>query len=170
MGKVLLETERLILREYTEKDYDALYPILSDPITMQHYPKPYDERGVRRWISWSLDNYAQHGFGWWALILKESGELIGDCGITMQKIDGELLPELGYHIDRRYWRRGYGREAALAVLDWAFSHTDYDRLYSYMTTENVASYSLAEAVGMTRIKEYTDDGESLYVYCINKTN
>ena len=169
MGKILLETERLILREYTEEDYDELYPILSDPITMQHYPKPYDERGVRRWISWSLENYERHGFGWWALILKETGELIGDCGITMQNIDGEFLPELGYHIGCRYWRQGYGREASLAVLDWAFASTDLKTIYSYMTKGNIASYSLAESLGMKRIKEYTDeDGEEMFVYELSK--
>ena len=169
MCKVILETERLILREYCEADFDALYPILSDPVTMQHYPRPYDENGVRRWISWSLENYERHGFGWWALVLKESGRLIGDAGITMQSIDGELLPELGYHIDHRYWRQGYGREACRAILAWAFANTDLARLYSYMTKGNVASYSLAEALGMKRIKEYTDgDGEEMLVYALSR--
>ena len=55
--KKILETQRLILREYTEADFDALYAILSDPETMQHYPKPYDQRGTVRWLEWSLDNY-----------------------------------------------------------------------------------------------------------------
>ncbi len=170
MPKVILETERLLLREYTEGDFDALYPILSDPVTMQHYPKPYDECGVRRWLSWSLENYEKHGFGWWAIILKESGELIGDAGITMQSIDGELLPELGYHIGCRHWRRGYGREACKAVLDRIFATTELDRIYSYMTKSNVASYSLAEALGMKKMKEYVDgDGEELLVYEIKRT-
>jgi RimJ/RimL family protein N-acetyltransferase len=169
MPKWILETERLLLREYTEGDFDALYPILSDPVTMQHYPRPYDERGVRRWISWSLENYERHGFGWWAILLKDSGELIGDAGITMQRIDGEILPELGYHIGCRHWRRGYGREACTAVLDWIFGKTDFDRLYSYMTKGNIASYSLAESLGMKRIKEYTDeDGEEMLVYEIQR--
>ena len=53
---IIIETERLILREYTQDDFDALYEILSDGETMKHYPKPYDKKGVQRWIDWSLDN------------------------------------------------------------------------------------------------------------------
>ena len=82
---MILETERLIIREYTHDDFDALYEILSDEETMKYYPKPYDENGVNRWIKWCIDSYVQHGFGLWALELKETGTFIGDCGISMQK-------------------------------------------------------------------------------------
>ena len=78
--KIIIETERLILREYTKDDFDALYKLLSDPITMKHYPKPYDENGTRRWLDWSFDNYNKYGFGLWAAEIKETGEFIGDCG------------------------------------------------------------------------------------------
>lgn len=86
---MILETERLILREYTLQDFDAIYEILSDAETMQHYPKPYDKEQTKHWIEWNLRNYEEHGFGIWAVVLKETGEYIGDCGITIQNIDGE---------------------------------------------------------------------------------
>ena len=86
-----IETERLLLREYTIDDFDALYEIMSDAETMQHYPAPFDAARTRRWIEWNLENYAQYGFGLWAVVLKETGEFIGDCGITIQNIDGEML-------------------------------------------------------------------------------
>ena len=152
----MIETDRLILREYTWDDYDALFEILSDPETMRHYPAPYDEAGVRRWIQWNLDNYEKYGFGLWAVVLRETGEFIGDCGLTMQLIDGESLPEIGYHIHKKYWRRGYAKEAARAVRDWAFQNTGFDCLYSYMKYTNVASYSTALANGMHKVKEYPD--------------
>ena len=98
MMKHMIETERLLLRRYTMDDFEALYGLLSDPETMQHYPAPYDEAGTKRWITWNLDNYEKYGFGLWAVVLKETGAFIGDCGVTIQKIDGELLPEIGYHI------------------------------------------------------------------------
>ena len=166
---VLLETERLILREYTKEDFPAMYAMLSDPVTMQHYLKPYDETGVKRWLEWSQENYRKHGFGWWAMELKATGEFIGDCGITMQDIDGQLLPEIGYHIHKDYWRQGYGKEAAKAVRDWGFTHRDFDCLYAYMTAGNVASWSTAAAIGMKKIKEYQDPEEGvLYVYAISR--
>ncbi len=155
--RIILETPRLRLREYTWQDFDPLYEILSDAETMRHYPSPYDEKGTRRWIEWNLQNYADYGFGLWAIELKENGKFIGDCGITMQNIDGVQLPEIGYHIRKDHWRQGYAREAAGAVRDWAFANPDFDCLYSYMTSSNVASYSTAHSIGMQKIKEYTDD-------------
>ena len=165
---MILETQRLCLREYTEADFDALFEILSDPVTMQHYPKPYDEEGTWRWLRWSFQNYREHGFGWWAVILKETGKMIGDCGVTIQNIDGEKLPEIGYHFNKKFWRQGFGTEAARAVRDWAFENTAYDCLYSYMDRTNVGSYSVAEKIGMKKIKEYTDGDEQLLVYAITK--
>lgn len=151
-----LETKRLLLREYTWDDYDALYEILSDPETMQHYPKPYDAEGVRAWIQRNMDRYQTPGYGLHAVILKSTDELVGDCGLTMQTIDGEALPEIGYHTLKRYWRQGIASEAARAVRDWAFAHTAHDCLYSYMKYTNIGSQATAMANGMRKIKEYAD--------------
>ena len=168
--KKILETKRLVLREYTLDDFDELYEILSDPETMKHYPSPYDEKGTMRWLDWTFDNYKKYGFGLFAMELKESGEFIGDCGITMQKIDGQMLPEIGYHINKKYWRQGYGKEAASAVRDLVFETTDFDAVYSYMVHTNTASYSTAASVGMKRIKEYHNDARDTlyYVYRITR--
>lgn len=168
--KQILETPRLILREYTLDDFDGLYAILSDAETMKHYPRPYDEKGTMLWLNWSLDNYKRYGFGLWAIEIKESGEFIGDCGITMQNIDGEELPEIGYHIHKKHWRQGYAKEAALAVREWLFENTEFETVYSYMTATNVASYSTAASIGMRRIKEYFDvqSGAMHYVYAISR--
>ena len=165
---IIIETKRLLLREYTLTDFDPLHKLLSDPVTMQHYPKPYDEKGTHRWLEWSLNNYRQYGFGLWAMVLKETGEFLGDCGITMQNIDGEILPEIGYHVYRDFWRKGYGKEAAAAVRDWFFEHTDFPAVYSYMTATNVASYSTAQSVGMHKLKEYTDTDGLCYVYTMSR--
>ena len=165
---MILETKRLIIREYTPDDFDALYEILSDEETMQYYPKPYDENGVNRWIKWCIDSYVQHGFGLWALELKETGTFIGDCGISMQYIDGEILPEIGYHIHKNYWRRGYAKEACAAVKQWFFQNTEFESVYSYMNRDNVASCATAAANGMTRIKAYDNGNEALYVYRITR--
>ena len=80
--------------------FDALYEIMSDAETMKHYPAPFDEVRTRRWIECNLEIYQKYGWGLWAVVLKETGEFIGDCGITLQDIDGQLLPEIGYHIHK----------------------------------------------------------------------
>lgn len=164
-----LETERLLFREMTNDDFDALKAIISDPETMKYYSSPYDDNGVRRWIEWNLENYRNFGFGLFALVSKETGEMIGDCGITIQLIDGWYRPEIGYHINKKYWRQGFAKEATNAIKKWAFENTPIKTLYSYMNAENIPSIKTAEANGMTFVKEYVDkDGERLKVYSITK--
>ena len=123
---------------------------------MQHYPAPFGKEETRRWIRRNIKRYAELGFGLWAVILKETGEFIGDCGITMQNIHGQLLPEIGYHIRRDLWRRGYASEAAQACMDFIFTHTSFNSVYSYMKYTNEASYGVALKNGMTFIEEYDD--------------
>ena len=165
----MIETERLILRAFTMGDFDALFEIFSDSETMRHYPKPFNAERTKGWIEWNLKNYREHGFGLWAVVMKETNQVIGDCGLTLQSIDGELLPEIGYHIHKKYWRRGLGSEAAKAVRDWAFENTDFDCLYSYMKYTNVASYSVAISSGMKKIKEYPDEKNTIsYAYAITR--
>lgn len=164
-----IETRRLILREYTPEDFDDLYEIVSDPETMEHYPAPFTPEKTKHWIEWNLENYQKYGFGLWAVVLKETGEFIGDCGLTLQNIDGQLLPEIGYHIHKKYWRKGFGKEAARAVRDWAFQNTGYDIIYSYMKYTNVGSYSTAISNGMKKVKEYPDPRNTIsYAYAITR--
>ena len=152
----ILETQRLFLREMQTADFDALYAVFADAENMRHYPYRFDAERVRAWIARNQARYREFGFGLWALCRKETGEMIGDCGLTLQQINGETLPEIGYHIRRDCQRRGYAKEAARAVLEWAFQHTDYPALYSYCKYTNIASYRTAESIGMRFAYEYPD--------------
>ena len=163
-----METKRLLFREIEQSDFNNLKDIISDPETMKYYPKPYNDDGVQRWIDWCQGCYKKRGFGLFAVILKETNEFIGDCGITIQNINNEMLPEVGYHLNKNFWRNGYAKEAGKAVIKWAFENTNYNALYSYMNAENVASYSTAKSIGMEKIDEYYDEDEYLYVYKIEK--
>ena len=168
--KVILETDRLLLREMTDDDFDALKKVISDPITMKYYFKPYDDEGVTRWINWCKDSYQKNGFGLWAVVLKETGEMIGDCGVSMQLIDDEMKPEIGYHLNKDYHRQGIGKEMTRAVKDYFFTHYDYDEVYSYMDIDNVPSYKTAESNGMTFLHLYvTKTGETCKVYRITRS-
>ncbi len=154
---VILETERLFLREMDMDDYGALYAGLADQNIMRHYPYAFDEERVRGWIERNMDRYRNDGFGLWAVCLKETEEMIGDCGLTLQNIEGEMLPEIGYHIRADRQRRGYAGEAARAVRDWAFRNTDYPALYSYCKYTNEPSFRTAESIGMRFACEYPDE-------------
>lgn len=159
--KKILETERLFLREMTMSDLDALFAVLGDKEIMQHYPYSFDEERVRSWIERNMKRYTDDGFGLWAVCLKDTGEMIGDCGLTLQNIDEQMLPEIGYHIRRDQQRKGYAKEAAMAVRDWAFGNTEYPALYSYCKYTNVGSFKTAESIGMHFEKEYEDEANKI---------
>jgi len=154
---MLMETERLIIREMTENDFEALYRVLADSDIMQYYPYTFDEDKVRGWISRNIERYSIFGFGLWAVCLKETGEMIGDCGLTMQLINGQIRPEIGYHIRRDHQRKGYATEAAKAVRDWTFKNTPFRVIYSYMKYTNEPSAKTAVAYGCKQVDEFTDD-------------
>lgn len=159
--KKILETERLYLREMTMDDFESLYKVLADPLIMQHYPYTFDEERVRGWIERNIRRYSEDGFGLWAVCIKDSGEMIGDCGLTLQNIDGSMLPEIGYHIRADQQRKGYAKEAAAAVRDWAFRNTEYPALYSYCKDTNVGSFKTAESIGMHFLKEYPEEANTI---------
>ena len=166
---MIIETERLFLREMYENDFDALYGILADADIMQHYPYTFDENRVRNWIQRNIERYRIFGFGLWAVCLKETGEMIGDCGLTMQLIDGEIKPEIGYHIRADKQRNGYAKEAAIAVRDWTFNNTPFQIVYSYMKYTNEPSVKTAISYGCKQVDEYKDDeNEITKVFAISR--
>ena len=151
-----METQRLILREMTGEDFDALYAILSDRETMRHYPSPFSEEEVRTWIARNRRRYRTDGFGLWAVVLRETGEVIGDCGVTMQNIHGRVLPEIGYHLHKDHQRKGYASEVAKRCMEFIFCETGFSAVYSYMKYTNAPSYGVAVKNGMRMIEEYDD--------------
>lgn len=165
---MIIETNRLILRYMNMEDFDSLKEIISDQVNMKYYLKPYDDKGVLRLINWNLENYKTYGFGLFAVILKETGKMIGDCGVTMQVINHKIRPEIGYHFRLDCHNKGYATEAAIAVKKYIFNNTTFKELYTYTTKENLPSRRVAEKNGMTLVEEYEDENESLVVYKISK--
>jgi RimJ/RimL family protein N-acetyltransferase len=164
----ILETERLMLRQLAPDDADALALVLSDPETMKYYPAKIDHNETQQWIERNLRRYAEDGVGLWAMLLKATGELIGDCGIICQHVEGEYLYEVGYHLRRDHWGKGLATEAAIACREWAFANLEVDRLISLIRPENVPSCRVAERNGMTIWKEVNWRGLPHYVYAVNR--
>ena len=152
-----IETKRLILREMTEEDFAPLYRVLADCELMQHYPYTFDEARVRDWIHKNIERYQIFGFGLWAVCLKETSEMIGDCGLTMQNINGQIKPEIGYHIEAEHQQKGYATEAAKAVRDWTFRNTPFNMVYSYMKHTNEPSARTAMAYGCRLMNTFADE-------------
>jgi [ribosomal protein S5]-alanine N-acetyltransferase len=166
--KQIIETSRLVLREFTLDDVDSLARVLSDAETMRFYPSPFDRSGVENWISRNIGRYAKDGFGLWAAVLKSSGELIGDCGLTVQNVDGVDEVEIGYHTRRDLWGQGLATEAARACRDYGFARLTVDRLISIIRPENLASCRVAEKNGMAVAKEVLWANLPHLVYAIRR--
>jgi [ribosomal protein S5]-alanine N-acetyltransferase len=166
----ILETPRLLLREFTPEDANALAQVLSEPETMRYYPSPYDRAGVEQWIERNRQRYQHDGVALWATELNGTQELIGDCGIILQQVEGEPLYEIGYHLRRDHWGQGLATEAAIACRDWGFENLKTSRLISMIRPENLPSRRVAERNGMTIWKEVNWRGLAHYVYSVERAH
>ena len=166
---VKIETERLFLREMVEDDFEELRRVLGDRDIMRYYPHAFDDERIRSWIARNRERYSIFGFGLWAVCRKDTGEMIGDCGLTMQIIDGQIRPEIGYHIRADQQRQGYAREAARGVRDWTWQNTPFRAIYSYMKAENIPSIRTAIAYGCEYAGEFLDgEGEMTKVFVLRR--
>ena len=146
---MILETERLLLREMTQDDLHALQGILQDEETMYAYNSAFDEAETQAWLDRQLSRYAQYGFGLWAVVLKESGGMIGQCGLTMQPWRGDEVLEVGYLFNRAFWHHGYATEAARGCMEYAFDLLGAREVCSIIRETNLPSRRVAERNGMT---------------------
>ena len=147
--KTILETPRLLLREMTTSDLTAICRVLQDEKTMYAYEHAFSDEEAQAWLNNQLRRYREDGFGLWAVVLKESGEIIGQCGITLQDVNGEWVPEVGYLFERAYWHQGFATEAAIACKEYAFNVLGLDTVYSIIRDNNIASQNVAKRNGMT---------------------
>jgi [ribosomal protein S5]-alanine N-acetyltransferase len=146
---LILETPRLLLRKFTLQDAEALELCLGDPVVMEFYPAPLDRQGVEGWIARNLARYERDGHGLWAMVLRDTNQVIGDCGCTIQEVEGKNEVEVGYHVRRDLWGRGYATEAARACMEYGFNRLGAKHVISMIRPPNVPSRRVAEKNGMT---------------------
>ncbi|HZU22691.1 MAG TPA: GNAT family N-acetyltransferase, partial [Terriglobales bacterium] len=135
----ILETPRLLLREFIAADCDPLFSVIGDAETMAFYLRPFTRRETEQWIDRNQRRYRGEGHGLRAAVLKGSGEFIGDCGLASQDVDGERLIEIAYHIRRDHWNQGYATEGAQASMRYGFECINAPKLISLIRPENKAS-------------------------------
>jgi RimJ/RimL family protein N-acetyltransferase len=152
---MILETERLILREMTQADFPLLCKHLQDAEVMYAYEHAFSDTEVQEGIDKQIQRYKEDGFGVWAVILKDNGELIGQCGLSMQPFADREVLEIGYIFQKAYWRKGYATEAATACKKYAFDVLNSDEVFSIIRDTNTASQNVAKRIGMT-IADMTD--------------
>jgi ribosomal-protein-alanine N-acetyltransferase len=166
-----METQRLRLRPFAPdlSDLDALHEIQSDPHHMRFYPHPFSREESRAWIERSLERQERLGYGLWAIVDRETGELLGNCGPIPQVVDGIEEVELGWSVTPRRARQGIATEAAAAWRDRCLGPLGMDHVISLIRPENVPSRGVAERIGMSVWKEtrHGSDGWLHLVYRID---
>jgi len=165
---VVLETERLFLRHLTTDDVDAIFAVIGDPETMKFYSQTFTRDDAVRWVARSQERYCSDGYGLFAVVLKSSGEVIGDCGLVRQDIEGESMLEVGYHVRRDHWGHGYATEAARACLNYAFRNLAADKVVSLILPENLPSRGVAERNGMTIERQVSFHGSPHLMYAMKR--
>ena len=163
-----METVRLILRPLTHEDVDAIFAVIGDAIAMQYYPRAFTRDDAVEWVERNLRRYEQDAHGLWAIVLKSTNELIGDCGLSWQPVEGEQRLEVGYHLRRDYWGQGYATEAARAWMDMAFNHLHAPEVVSLIRPENMPSRRVAERNGMRAQVEVTYEGSPHLLYVMKR--
>lgn len=143
----IMRTNRLLLREVEKQDLDALSKIYADHECMKFYPSTKSSSEIRTWFQeLSFDSYLKHGFGLWAVVDPSSGQVVGDCGITLQETPEGTEPEIGYHLWRGFWGNGFATEAATACRGHALNTLGLGRVVSIISPENIPSQKVAEKV------------------------
>ena len=145
---MILETERLYLREMDQTDFEALCKILQDEDTMYAYEGAFSDDEVHEWLDRQIARYQKWCFGLWAAVLKKNDEMIGQCGLTMQPWKETEVLEIGYLFERSYWHNGYAIESAKACKKYAFETLDTTEVCSIIRDTNIASQNVAIRNGM----------------------
>lgn len=166
----IFQTERLLLRTLDSCDRASLCETLQDGAAMYAYEHAFSDEEVDEWLARQTERYARDGFGLWAVIRREDGAFLGQCGLTMQSIGTRRVPEIGYLLARRYWHNGYATEAALGCREYAFHGLGLQEVYCIIRENNLASRRVAVRLDMqpvgSVIKHYYGMQMPHIVYCV----
>lgn len=155
---MIIETARLLLRPKTPDDLDAMLALYEDPDVAVWLGwglgEEVDPVEAQRRLDRNLEHERMHGFSMWAIVERESGDVVGDCGL--QHLDGGPEIEVGWGLLSSRWGRGYATEAARAALAFGFAELALERIVAVIRPENARSRRVAERLGMV------EDGRGTY--------
>ncbi|MCX7122449.1 MAG: GNAT family N-acetyltransferase [Gammaproteobacteria bacterium] len=148
----ILETERLILREWKDEDIPVFVAMNQDPRVMEFFPALRTEQESRDGVEWHRRHFKEHGFCCYAVEIKETGEFIGFVGLAIPPYETHFSPcvEIGWRLAHQFWGKGYATEAAKAVLESGFEKHGLKEIVSFTTTLNKPSMRVMEKIGLKR--------------------
>jgi ribosomal-protein-alanine N-acetyltransferase len=163
----IIQTNRLVFREFTQADIDKLFLLLSDTIVMKHCSGPIDITGTKKWLDMSIECYEKYGYDYWAVYEKNTDTFIGQIGILNQEIAGEQEDCLAFMIGQKYWNKGYATEGAIACINYAFKSLRIEKLIATVEPENLQSICVLKKIGMKYAGETNYANKKVYIYSMN---
>ncbi|WP_129021882.1 GNAT family N-acetyltransferase [Edaphocola flava] len=174
MPDILLETERLLLREIMEADATDLFEMDSDPDVHRYiYNQPLKQIEEQyKMIDMLQQQYRDYGIARWAVVDKLNGECLGWAGLKFfpEPFNGhQHFYELGYRFKQKHWGKGYATEAGKAIVDYGFTQLNTDNLYAMTDVDNAASQHVLGKLGFRFIEVFEDeDGRPINWYALDK--
>lgn len=165
-----LESGRLRTKFLSGADLDAWSKFFEDSEATQ-FVNPDFPTAIEKadyWISRQLSRYEQQRYGLQALFDKTTNEFVGQCGLLSQEIDGKVEVEVGYHILRKFWGRGYAPEAARLFMSFGFENEQAESIISIIHIDNIRSQRVAEKNGLKRCGQTTWLDTPVFIYRMNK--
>jgi RimJ/RimL family protein N-acetyltransferase len=164
-----ITTERLTLRPWVLSDAPRLHELLSGDDVLKYFPNqtvpPLDR--VEKFIERQLQHWQDHGYGWWAVTLTSSGELMGWVGLQFLPETNET--EIAYMLGREYWGKGFATEAAAVGIRMGFAELGIETIVAIVHVENAASCHVAEKLGMGSRTRATYFGMESYRYSLDRS-
>jgi 3-dehydroquinate dehydratase / shikimate dehydrogenase len=148
--KIHIETDRLILREWKEDDKVSFARINADPMIMEFFPRQLGEDDSNKLADRFQKHIEDHGYGFYAVELKKTGEFMGFAGLDNVDSKMPFAPavEIAWRFDYGFWGSGYGTEAAMAILEHAFTKLKLKEIVGYAVHDNNRAIKLMEKIGM----------------------
>lgn len=153
-----IETDRIILREWQESDRPQFARMNGDPLIMEYLPRPLDEEASNHLVDKFEQHFDKHGYGLYALERKEDGAFMGFTGLNTVEFTAPFTSpkkpatEIAWRLDYEYWGKGYGSEAAQAVLDHGLGALDIPEVMAFTVFDNKRTIGLIEKIGMHRVE------------------
>lgn len=153
---MLLETSRLFLRQWRETDVAPFAKMNADPQVMQHFPSMPTYEQTAQMVKRIAAHFEKHGFGLWAVELKESEQFAGFIGLAVPQFTADFTPcvEIGWRLAVPFWNQGYATEGARAALEFGFTRCHLQEIVSFTVPANVASRRVMEKIGMSYIEDF----------------
>ena len=151
-GHIVIETPRLLLRQWKEADKTPYIMLNRDADVMEYFPSTLTETETLAQIERLSKHIDDYGYGFFAVERKDNHEYIGFTGLSHPRFESYFTPcvEIGWRLNRASWNNGFATEAAMACLNYGFTELGLDKIYAFTAVKNLRSEHVMKKIGMVK--------------------